>query len=137
MTMNDWHQEHQIHAKAAEELSSGALCVKAFRDTLASYHIPQEGIEKYAGKFARRREALILYGYTPKLLPERLKERLKENPNAAIYAAEIVLELVQLEYAKPGELKPDELTPLQRQFLGDRMGIEIELLSDARKEYFL
>ena len=119
-------EQRELREKANEALSLMGKRVQAFRDALSSYLIPEEGIEKYVGKFTRRREEIVnLY----------IARRVESSKDYLGDAAGILVELGVLDSAAPGELNLEGRTVLEREYLRDMMRANIELLQEASAEY--
>lgn len=100
--------------------------VQAFRDTLAAYLIPEEGIERYTVEFMGRKQGLL-----NSYMSRRLQERQSDVDTAAL----VIIEIAFLDSSTPGELNLEELTPLAREYLRDILRAQIELMQKASEEY--
>lgn len=102
--------------------------VQLFRDTLATYLIPQEGIEKYAARFTRERQDVI---------NRYIAGRSAELPGGTIEnMAELIAEMGFLYAANPGELNYEALTLRGKEFIGDMFSLHNRLLEEARREHY-
>jgi len=100
--------------------------VRAFRDTLASYLIPETGIERYTQMLMLKRQSII-NSYT--------SGRISELGGITNNALAIYGEIVLLDSAAPGKLSLEQLTPLQTGYLRDMFRTEVELYQMANDEY--
>ena len=116
----------ELRKKASESFTLMGRRVQAFRDTLAAYLIPEEGIEKYTVEFMGRKQELFNI-YTSRRLQER-----QFDVDATALA---IIELGFLDSSTPGELNLEELTPLAREYLRDILRAQIELMQKASEEY--
>ena len=99
--------------------------VHAFRETLATYLIPPDAVERYTVEFMRKREEFF-----NRYMASRL-----ESMGHYADTLELVAEVAFLESSPPRELNLEDLTPAAKEYLRDTLRIQIELLQKASKEY--
>ncbi len=124
--MSQWQKQRELREKAYEALAGMGKKVQVFHDTLAAYNFPPEAVEKYVDEFRRGRERLV-NGY--------VKEKLEAAGTELKDTAEVIIELGWLDSAEVGELKLDELTPLQRDYRKNMLQLHIGLLQKALEEH--
>ena len=118
--------QSELRKKAGESFALMGRRIQAFRDTLAAYLIPEEGIEKYTVKFMGKKQ---------ELMNSYMSRRLQETQSHIDTAALVIIEIAFLDSSTLGELNLEELTPLSREYLRDILRAQIELMQKASEEY--